>query len=192
MLLKNTSSNTYHLNGKIKTRVLRLSRVSGNDTTNVTTDSIVGNANIAGNFHKKIQVKSINGANWDDFVSSLYRKGRNTPINGKQNYRIFCEQFIFSISFAGNIILTHPASIRRLFTHQLNGVSPNDYLTIGTDQQIDSNMFITSVHVNEVQSNVINNMQRFAEYVALIGQDNIVDSKRSIQFRRVERINLLQ
>lgn len=79
--------------------------------------------------------------------------------------------------FAGNIVLTHPTSIRRLFTKELNDVSPDDYLTIGTDQQIDSSVFISKIHVNEIQSNVINNMQRFAEYVALIGRDNIVDSK---------------
>lgn len=83
----NTTSNTYHFNGKIKTHTLRLNRVSGTNGTMATiadgalSDSFVSDS---GNFHSKIQVKSINGADWDSFVSSLYRKGRNTPINGKQ------------------------------------------------------------------------------------------------------------
>lgn len=74
-------------------------------------------------------------------------------------------------------MLTHPTTIRHLFTNELNNASPDDYLTIGTDQQIDSSIFISKILVNEIQSNVINNMERFAEYVALIGRDNVVDSK---------------
>lgn len=173
MLLKNSSSNTYRLNGKIKTHTLRVNRVSGNGTS----DTILGET---GNSHSKIQVKSINGADWDNFVSSLYRKGRNTPINGKNEPDTAASSMkgiSFWFLFAGNIVLTHPTSIRRLFTNELNEVSPNDFLTIGTDQQIDSNIVISRIHVNDIQSNVINNMQRFAEYVAVIGRDNFVDSE---------------
>lgn len=74
-------------------------------------------------------------------------------------------------------MLTHPTLIRRLFTNELNNVSPDDYLTIGTDQKIDSNVFISKVHVNEIRSNVINNMPNFAENVVLLGRDNIINSK---------------
>lgn len=175
VLLKNSPSNVYQLNGKIKTHTLHVNRVSGTEPTASPIDSIVGDP---GNFHSKIEVKSINGADWDSFVSSLYRKGRNTPINGKCVTAIY-SMSIYSIHFffAGNIVLTRPTSIRRLFTEQLNDVSPDDYLTIGTDQKIDSNVFISAIHVNQIESSVINNMQRFAEYVALIGRDNVVESK---------------
>lgn len=97
-----------------------------------------------------------------------------TPSSPPSPWKEFHFYFFF---FAGNIVLTHPTSIRRLFTNELNGVSPTDYLTIGTDQQIDSNIVISRMHVNDIQSNVINNMQRFAEYVAVIGRNNVVDSE---------------
>lgn len=86
VLLKNSPSNVYHLNGKIKTHTLRVNRVSGPEPTAAPTDSIVGDP---GNIHSRIEVKSINGADWDSFVSSLYRKGRNTPINGKCGTAIY-------------------------------------------------------------------------------------------------------
>lgn len=77
----------------------------------------------------------------------------------------------------GDVILTYPTSIRSLYTDELNGVPPKDYLTIATDQQIDSIISIPGIHVSDIQSSVINNMPRFAEFVALIGRDNIVDSE---------------
>lgn len=71
----------------------------------------------------------------------------------------------------------YPASIRRLQTDKLNDVSPSDYLTVATDQQIESNVFISKIHVNQIQSAVINNMTRFADFVAVHGKDNVIESK---------------
>lgn len=90
---------------------------------------------------------------------------------------LFVELKSMSFQFTGNVVLTHPTSIRRLFTNELNDVSPDDYLTIETDQTIDSNVFISKIHATEIRSNVINNMPNFAENVVLLGRDNIINGR---------------
>lgn len=52
----------------------------------------------------------------------------------------------------------------------------DDFLTLSTDQIIDSNVFISKMHVNNIQSKVFNDMKRFAENVAVMGRDNIIES----------------
>lgn len=134
----------------MKTDILKLNNASENDEMLGAASSDISQS--------KIEVRSINGVDWDEFVKSVFRKGRSTQING-------------------NIIFTKRATIQNLFTIDLNGKDPDDFLTITTDQIIETNMFLQGMHVPELKCGAINNMPRFAENVALIGENNIINGE---------------
>lgn len=148
-----SSDSSHRIIGKVKTNVLKLSNAFNASSTS----QLVG-ATISDGPHNKIEVEQINGVEWNEFVKSLFRKGQSTRING-------------------NVIFTTQLRIGSLFTGQLNGVDPDDFLTITTPQRIETNVLISGMHVNELQCGALNNMPRFAENVALIGENNVINSK---------------
>lgn len=151
VLLRSDSSHRIH--AKVKTKVLKLSNVFNASSTS----PMVG-ATLSDGSHNKIEVERINGVDWNEFVKTVFRKGQSMQING-------------------NVIFTNHTKIGNLFTGELNGVNPDDFLTITTPQKIETNLYILGMHVNELQCGALNNMPRFADNVALIGENNVINSK---------------
>lgn len=79
-------------------------------------------------------------------------------------------------------MLSSPTSVGHRFTNEIYDVSADYYLTS------DSIVFMSKIqiHVNDVQSDMNNNVQCSEEFVALMSRYNIVASKSeiSIQFVR--------
>lgn len=107
--------------------------------------------------HSKINVKSINGIDWDAFVNSLFRKGVNTAING-------------------NLFISFPTSAQSIRTNEINGFPIANLMTLGTDQVIDTNLFVKEILApGGVNAKQFNDYKDFANNVALLGSDNVID-----------------
>lgn len=144
------SERKHRIIGKVKTKALKLIEA-------LPKNEMLG-ATLSDSSQSRIEVKTINGVEWDEFVRSLFRKGRSTQING-------------------NLIFAKPATIQNLFTNELNDVDPTDFLTITTNQTIETNIVLSGIHAPELRCGAINGMPRFAENVALIGEDNVINCK---------------
>lgn len=66
------------INGKIKTKHLFVTKVSEKDDETIRKKR----ENFESLDHPKITVKSINGADWNQFISNVFRVGIDTEING--------------------------------------------------------------------------------------------------------------
>lgn len=107
--------------------------------------------------HPKINVKSINGIDWDTFVKSVYRKGVSTAING-------------------NLFVSFPTSTQSILTNEINGVPVANLMTLGTDQVIDTNLFVKEILApGGVNAKIFNDYTDFAQNVALLGTNNVID-----------------
>lgn len=59
-----------------------------------------------------------------------------------------------------------------------NGSLISELMTLSTDQIVESNVFIPFIFADaDVHARVFNNMKHFANNVALLGQDNVIDGK---------------
>lgn len=149
--------NRFRLNGKIQTKKLIVGCLLKLDLNDKSNSTRVKRSEFASLQHSKINVKSINGIEWDAFVKSLYRKGVSTAING-------------------NLFISFPTTTQSILTHQINGVPIANLMTLGTDQVIDSNLFVKEILApGGVNAKLFNDYKDFAHNVALLGSDNVID-----------------
>lgn len=144
----NYSIDYYRLNGNIKTNYLTIGALFEMERKRKKRSEIQSLSS-----DTKITVRTINGIDWDTFLGSLYRKGVNTQIIGK-------------------LRITNPAKTSEISANIINGVPATDLMTLATDQQSDSNFFVSKLMSRGLDARVINNMKDFANTVALQGNDN--------------------
>lgn len=79
--------------------------------------------------------------------------------------------------FSGKLHLKNRATIKNLFADKINDQSTIHFMTLTTDQTIDSSIYISKFLVNDIQANGVNRIDDFHKRVAIIGQENIVQGK---------------
>ncbi|XP_055324263.1 uncharacterized protein LOC129578933 [Sitodiplosis mosellana] len=110
--------------------------------------------------HPKIIAQTINNIDWNEFLSTVFRKGINTVISGNLYF-----------SKALNAVYL-------LIDETANGSFITDLMTLSTDQIVESNVYIPEIMTDgDVNARIFNNMKYFANNVALIGRDNAIDSR---------------
>lgn len=165
-MIKTNGINKYQLNGKIKINNLligellekidetKLENPKPNQSGNRTKRSEIITIR-----NSKIQIQTINGINWDSFIASLYRKGVNTIING-------------------NLILTNSVNTQSIVTTKINDILMENLLTVATDQHISANYFSnSSLCLKDLEVGIFNDINNFADNVALMDENNEFKSK---------------
>lgn len=135
--------NRFRLNGKIRTKKLIVGCSLKLDLNEKSTSTRAKRSKYASLNHPRINIKSINGIDWDAFVRSLYRKGVSTAING-------------------NLIISMPTSTQSIHTNEINGVPTANVMTLGTDQVIDT-IFLSKKYWHREAS-----MQKYSMIISIL------------------------
>lgn len=124
---------------------------------------------------RNLEVKTINGIDWNDFYSSLYLKDSPQPIEGIITTSTF--QFENYYKFVvGNFILSKSSRIKQLGVNSVNEYPVNTLFTLNTDQEILSNISLQTFHSPHIDTNLINGIE-FGNTVARLNENNIIESK---------------
>lgn len=78
--------------------------------------------------------------------------------------------------FAGNLIISSPSRIKHLEVAAVNGYPVSTLCTLTTNQEISSNLFLSTFHSPGIDANVINGID-FGNNVAKLGENNVIESK---------------
>lgn len=148
-----------YLHGKVRAKHLTVKKITQFNTTSSGTDAPILQQNQLQ--RRKIFVKSINGVNWNEFVKTVYRRGKNTVINGY-------------------LVLKNTSAIKSLVAEDINDLPTSEFLTFSTDQTIASSVFIPRMLATDVQTNIFNDMKHFAENVVVIGRTNFIQCMNSL------------
>lgn len=67
--------------------------------------------------------------------------------------------------------------IASIIIDDLNGHLPTELMTMSTNQTIESNVYITEILTSDANARIFNDMQYFADNIALIGQNNVIECR---------------
>lgn len=61
-------------------------------------------------------------------------------------------------------------------TNFINQMPVNDFMTLSTAQRIESSIYVSKIHTTQIDAQTVNQIEDFANVVALIGRDNVIES----------------
>lgn len=80
------------------------------------------------------------------------------------------------VFFAGDLILKHSLVVNHLEADTVNGWPINQFVTLNTDQTIESDIFITKFFAVNVQANKVNDID-FKRDLVTVTANTIINSK---------------
>lgn len=84
--------------------------------------------------------------------------------------------------FPGNLEVFGEFKIISITINDINGYLISEVMTTSTNQAIISNIYISEILTTNANARVLNNMQFFAENIALLGQNNVIECKYFVTY----------
>lgn len=79
---------------------------------------------------------------------------------------------------AGDFTFKHNLIVNHLEADTVDGLAVNKFVTLNTDQTIESDIFITKFFAVNIQANKVNDID-FKRDLVTVTEDTIINSKRS-------------
>ncbi|XP_037045485.1 uncharacterized protein LOC119080959 isoform X2 [Bradysia coprophila] len=164
---------TASFQGKLTTKKLtaKTIKLGGAQDPNVGTILPVAHKKVEGISRiQNLEVKSINGIDWNEFYGSLYLKDSPQPIEG-------------------NLIISKPSRIKHLEVATVNGYPVDTLFTLNTDQEISSNLVVSTFHCPALDANLINGID-FGNNVARLNENNVIETPVKILEAHIGNLTL--
>ncbi|KAG5681770.1 hypothetical protein PVAND_011178 [Polypedilum vanderplanki] len=102
-----------------------------------------------------LNVKMLNGYNVSSLINELCLNDNNTKVNG-------------------DLFFKNTLKLKQLVANHIKSIPINDFMTVSTNQDIDTDMFIPKFHANTINANLVNN-ENLLENVALTTKENFIE-----------------
>lgn len=77
----------------------------------------------------------------------------------------------------GNVIMADYSQCNNLNISNIDDTLISNLITISTNQDINSNVFVTEILATNIKAQVFNDLSQFAKNVVLLGDNSVVDCK---------------